>query len=216
MISLLIKLLIPLAIDGIADVSIKLTISRCRGLTHARRRRVDMCALLAGAASLVMALSGCVSVADQVAADIDKGRGICRQQSFRTNVEKARCHNAAEARLGEVWGPDLAAVRWQSRLVIAERTDRKQLTEAEAELEFARVNAELTSQALHRRDSQQLVEAQYEAALAQRRSRAMLQVQPPAPGGFECVSRTDVGQTRTQCRDTDVHYTRNNAAIQFQ
>jgi hypothetical protein len=109
----------------------------------------------------------------RVPADIEGKRSSCRSQTFRTNVEKARCHNAAEARLGEVWGMDLAAVRWQSRLVIAEKTDRKQLTEAE--LEFAKVNADLTLQATRRRQAQQLVEAQYEAVLAQRRSQRAMQ-----------------------------------------
>jgi len=90
---------------------------------------------------VVLTLGGCVGIADEVAADIEGKRSSCRSQTFPTNVEKARCQNAAEARLGEVWGADLAAVRWQSRLVIAERTDRKQLTEAEAELEFSEVNA---------------------------------------------------------------------------
>lgn len=129
---------------------------------------------------------------------------------------RRRCHNAAEARLGEVWGADLAAVRWQSRLVIAERTDRKQLTEAEAELEFAKMNADLTSQATRRRQAKLLVGAQYEAALAQRRSQRAMQSLPTSLGSFECVTRPRSGETRTECRDTGVIYNRNNAALQYQ
>lgn len=171
---------------------------------------------LAAAVGLVWALGGCVTVADKVSADIETRRGACRQQTFRTNVERARCHNAAEARLGEVWGADLAAVRWQTRLVIAEKTDRKQLTDAEAELEFAKVNADLTSQATRRMQAQQLVEAQYEATMAQRRSQRAAQPQPASSGSFECVSRAGAGDIRTECRDTDVIYTHNNPAIQYQ
>lgn len=110
-------------------------------------------ARLAAVFGLASALGGCVSVDDQVSAEIETRRGACRQQTFRSHVERARCHNAAEVRLDEVWGADLAAVRWQTRLVIAEKTDRKQLTEAEAELEFAKVNADLTSQATRREES---------------------------------------------------------------
>ncbi|QEL24653.1 hypothetical protein FQV39_20235 [Bosea sp. F3-2] len=161
-------------------------------------------------------LGGCVSVADQMSADIETRRGACRQQTFRNNVEKARYHNAAELRLGEVWGTDLAAVRWQTRLVVAEKTDRKQLTEAEAELEFAKVNADLTSQATRRMQAQQLVEAQYAAAMAQRRIQRVAQSQPGTSGSFECVSRPSSGDIRTECRDTGVVYNRNNAAIQYQ
>ena len=173
-------------------------------------------ARLAAAIGLVLVLGGCVSVADQVSADVDARRSACRAQTFRTSVERARCHNAAEARLGEVWGADLAAVRWQTRLVIAEKTDRKQLTDAEAELEFAKVNADLTAQATRRMQAQQLVEAQYEAAMAQRRSQRAMQSQPASSGSFECVTRPGLGETRTECRDTGVIYTRNNPAIQYQ
>lgn len=161
-----------------------------------------------------MALGGCVSVADQASADIETRRGACRQQGFKANVERARYHNAAEARLGEVWGADLAAVRWQARLVIAEKTDRKQLTEAEAELEFAKVNADLTSQAIHRRQAQQLAEAQYEAAVTQQRRLRAMQSQPASSGSIECITRPGPGETRTECRDKGVGYY--NPAIQFQ
>lgn len=168
------------------------------------------------AIGIVLTLGGCVSIADDVAADVEGKRSTCRGQTFRTNVDKARCHNAAEARLGEVWGADLAAVRWHARLVIAEKTDRKQLTKAEAELEFAKVNADLTSQATRRRQAQQLVEAQYEAALAQRRSERAMQSLPTSSGSFECVTRPRSGETRTECWDTGVIYNRTNAAIQYQ
>lgn len=169
---------------------------------------------LAAAVGLVLALGGCVSVADQVSAEIEARREACRQQTFRTNVERARCHNAAEARLGEVWGADLAAVRSQTRLVIAEKTDRKQLTEAEAELEFAKANAALTSEAMRRRQMQQSAEAQYEAAMAQQRRLRAMQSQPALSSSIECVTRPGPGETRTECRDKGVGYY--NPAIQYQ
>jgi hypothetical protein len=171
------------------------------------------CAWLAAAVGLALALGGCFSVADQVSAEIETRREACRQQTFRTNVERARCHNAAEARLGEVWGADLAAVRSQTRLVIADKTDRKQLTEAEAELEFAKANYTLTTEAMRRRQAQQSAEAQYEAAMAQRRLRAM-QSQPALSGSIECVTRPGPGEIRTECRDKGVGYY--NPAIQYQ
>ncbi|MGE7468603.1 hypothetical protein ACQKLX_04125 [Bosea sp. NPDC003192] len=170
------------------------------------------CALSA-AAFLALALSGCVTVAEQVSGEIEARRAACRQQVFKTNIDRAECHNAAEARLGEVWGGDLASVRRRARLVIAERQDRKELTESEAELAFAQVNADLTAQATRRAQSQQLLEAQYDAAMAQRRSMSITQAQPAPPTSIECVSRTIAGDTRTECRDNGVHYIRTNPAI---
>lgn len=105
---------------------------------------------MAAVAMLSVGVSGCVTLAEQVSGEIETKRAACRQQVFKANVERAACHNAAEARLGEVWGSDLAAVRSQTRLVIAERQDRKELTEAEAELAFAKANADLTAQATRR------------------------------------------------------------------
>lgn len=179
------------------------------------RRHARTCGHLAVAIGLVLTLGGCVSAADRVAADIESKRGACRQQTFKSNVERARCHNAAEGRLGEIWGADLAAVRMQSRVVIAEKTDRNQMTEAEAELEFAKVNADLTSQVTRRAQAQQLVDAQYEAALAQRRSQRTMQMQQPSPGSFDCVSRPSSTEVRTECRDSGVIYNRTNAAIGY-
>lgn len=163
-------------------------------------------------AALALALGGCVSLSDQISKEMEAKRAICRQQTFPTKVERAHCDNAAEARLDELWGADLAAVRRQARLVIAEKQDRKELTEAEAELELAKINAELNSQAARRRQDRQLSEAQYEAALAQRRSASMARSQPATAGSFECVSRTVSGDLRTECRDNGVIYNRNNGA----
>lgn len=189
--------------------------SHCEvGRTKPRDRLREGSARVAAAAGLILALGGCVSTADQVSADIETRRGACRQQSFRTNVERARCHNAAEAGLGKVWGADLAAVRWQTRLVIAEKTDRKQLTEAEAELEFAKANADLTSEAMRRKQAQQSAEAQYDASLAQQRRLRAMQLRPVPSGSIECVTRPGPGETRTECRDNGVGYY--NPAIQYQ
>lgn len=171
---------------------------------------------LGAVAVLAFALGGCLSIADQISKEVETKRAACRQQTFPTKVERAQCHNAAEARLGEVLGADLAAVRRQSRLVIAEKQDRKELTEAEAELEFAKITVDLTSQATRRTQDQQLAEAQYEAARAQRRSASMARPQPATSGSFECVSRTVSGDLRTECRDDGVIYNRGNAAIQYQ
>lgn len=170
----------------------------------------------AAAAALFAMLGGCITVADQATADIEVRRNACRQQTFRSNVERARCHNAAEARLGDILGIDLATVRWQSRLVIAEKTDRKQLTEAEGELEFAKVNADLTSQAARRLQVQQLVDAQHDAAIARRRIQRAAEMQPTTSGSFDCVSRSGLGEIKTECRDSGVLYTRTNPAIQYQ
>jgi hypothetical protein len=163
--------------------------------------------------TLALAIGGCQSTAERIAKEVETKRTACSQQTFPTNAERARCDNAAEARLDEVWGADLAAVRRQARLVIAEKRDRKELTEAEAELEFAKVNAELTSQRTRRKQERELIEAQYEAAQAQRRSASLARSQPTTSGSFECVSRTVSGDLRTECQDNGVIYTRGNPAV---
>lgn len=168
---------------------------------------------LAAVTFVALGISGCVTVAEQVSGEIETRRNACRQQTFKTNVDRARCHNAAEARLGEVWVADLAAVRRQARLVIAERQDRKELTDAEAELAFAKINADLTAQATRRVQEEQVAQAQYDAAAARSRSLRMVQAQPAASGSFECVSRPVAGETRTECRDNGVIYIRTNPAI---
>lgn len=167
------------------------------------------------AAGLCLMLVGCVSAAEQVTADIEARRNACRQQSFKTNVERARCHNLAEARLGEVWGADLAAVRHQARVVIAEKTDRRLITDAEAELEFAKVNADLNSRATQRLQAQQLIEAQYEAAQAQRRL-TQRPVQPAPIISMTCSTRAPYGgQQQTNCTEDGVRYIRTNPAIRY-
>lgn len=90
------------------------------------------------------------------------------------------------------------------------------MPEAEAELEFAKVNTDLTWQATRRMQAQQLMDTQYEAAMAQRRSQRAAQMQPTTSGSFECVTRPSSSDFRTECRNNGVLYTRTNPAIQYQ
>lgn len=68
----------------------------------------------------------------------------------------ARCINAAEEkayRSSGISGGDLVSVRLATRMAIAEKQDKGQMTEAEAELEFARANSGLVSTDQQRRNS---------------------------------------------------------------
>lgn len=150
--------------------------------------------------------AGCVSLIDNGAAEDEARRQACRAQQFATHVERARCHNLAEARLAEAIGADLAAVRHAARISIAERIDRKQISEADANLEFSNINTSITSQALARLDGRRAAEEAMFAAAAQRRTE--IGRYPSTAGGpFECTTRpTYGGQTHTECQSTGVNF----------
>ncbi len=167
------------------------------------------------AVAFVLALGGCVGTADELSAEIAAARNACRQREFKTSVEGARCHNMAEARLGELRGQDAVAIRLQTRLVLAEKVDRGQITEAEAELEFAKANADLNSKATQRLQAQQLIDAQYEAAQAQRRL-AQRPVEPSPIFSMTCSTSSPYGgQQQTNCTEDGVRYIRTNPAIRY-
>jgi hypothetical protein len=68
----------------------------------------------------------------------------CHSQPFRTSVARAQCHNQAEAQARPFSPyPDLLDERLAVRLALAERMDRNQLSESEAQRALARTMARL-------------------------------------------------------------------------
>lgn len=94
-----------------------------------------------------LVLAGCVSRRAELEKQIAADKEVCRTQKFPNKVSFARCINEAEQKLVAVYDkPDLLQLRLASRLAIAEKQDKGQLSEAQAELEFAQVNAQIGSQ----------------------------------------------------------------------
>lgn len=97
-------------------------------------------------AAVVLTVAGCRSSArnQELAASVDAARAACNAQPYTTAVDRARCMNEAEAPLrGAVIPPDLFDVRTTNRLMLAEKVDRKELTQAEADARFAGLNSQL-------------------------------------------------------------------------
>src|SRR5690349_17516411 len=63
----------------------------------------------------------------------------CHSQSFRTSVARAQCRNDAEVQARPFFPyPDLLDQRLAARLALAEKVDRKRLSESKAQRAFAR------------------------------------------------------------------------------
>jgi len=97
-------------------------------------------------------LSGCGGVQQaqrerlegEVNARIAQAVLACHSQPSRTSVARAQCHNQAEAQARPFSPyPDLLDERLAVRLALAERMDRNQLSESEAQRALARTMARL-------------------------------------------------------------------------
>ena len=111
-----------------------------------------------------LALAGCVSTR-QVKQDVDAAKDACRAQTFATKVALARCINSAEMKLSAVYDKtDLLQLRLASRLAIAEKQDRGEISDAQAELEFAQVNAQIGTQEASRNSNARIAAAASEMA----------------------------------------------------
>ena len=106
---------------------------------------------------LAVALAGCAQARLNAASEeMEKDKAACRSSPRTTHMNLARCINAAEEkayRNSGISGGDLVSVRLATRMAIAEKQDKGQMTEAEAELEFARANSGLVSTDQQRRNS---------------------------------------------------------------
>lgn len=116
---------------------------------------------LAAVAVIALALSGCVSARmQQVGEEVDAEKAICRAQNFTKKVQLSQCLNNAEQRFAGVYPyPDLLQLRAATRLALSERQDRGEITQAQAELEFAQVITQITAQEQSRATNAQMADA---------------------------------------------------------
>lgn len=103
-------------------------------------------------------LSGCVSTRMAAAKEeMEREKAACQSAPRTTNMNLARCINAAEEKAyrasGSTGEGDLVAVRLAARMAIAEKIDKGQMTQAEGELEFARVYSGLVGTSEQRQNS---------------------------------------------------------------
>lgn len=143
-----------------------------------------------------MLLAGCVSSRDKAAISAaEAGVADCKAKTFRSAVERARCLNAAAEIAAPAVGDsaDLFRVAQNTRLVLAERVDRGQITQAEADLQMSQTMAGLVSEDNRRATAQRSAAAQ--EALA----RPQFQIVAPGSNQINCTSRNAFGQVQTTC-----------------
>lgn len=114
-----------------------------------------------------VSLTGC-GLAQRQEAMNNATRGVdaCRAQTWPNAVAKAKCMNEAEMPLRATLrtGQDLFDLRQASRVVLAEKIGRKELTEAEANLEFAKITSQAVAADSQRSLASRSVRAQERAA----------------------------------------------------
>ncbi len=104
-------------------------------------------------------LAGCQSPAVTRA---EADQAACRAQPFRTAVERARCLNDASERVLPLAGrnEDLLRVQMARRIVLAEKVDARQITQAEADLQMAEGLSGAISTGQERADTEQALRNQ--------------------------------------------------------
>ncbi len=123
-------------------------------------------------APILLALAGCGATArnshlTQLAQSVVAAKEACKAEKFATQVQRAECMNRAEQPMsGVAMAPDLFAVRTSTRIALAEKVDKKQITEAEADAQFALVNSQTIGAQQSRANSAAIAAAQTSAAIA--------------------------------------------------
>jgi hypothetical protein len=94
----------------------------------------------------------------QAKLDLAQAKVDCRARDaageFKTRVQFAKCVNEAEQRfMGPSVPGDLLAIRIATRTVLFEKLDRKEITQAQAELEFAQMQSQLSNEEQQRNNA---------------------------------------------------------------
>lgn len=148
---------------------------------------------VATAILISLALGGCVSSQskklDVATASLSEAKAKCDAQTFRTRVEAARCANTAEETylLPAFPYPDLVRLKIATRTVLAEKVDRGQLTQAEADLEMARQMSQATSEIEKRTLAKRAVGAQESAASSLDRATQQPSLCSYSRAGLNCI-----------------------------
>lgn len=127
-----------------------------------------------GLIALALGLSGCVGAPRGPSAfEVARQKLIAEKRAcaerFETKlVLRARCLTEAEDRTITAHVPylDLFRLHQATRLALAEKQEKKQITEAEARLQLARMDAQIVSEAHRRESGERIARAQEFAASA--------------------------------------------------
>lgn len=119
---------------------------------------------------VALALGGCLAARmEQVGQEVDADKAICRAQNFTKKVQLSQCLNNAEQRFVGVYPyPDLLQLRAATRLALSEKQDRGEISQAQAELEFAQVITQITAQEQSRAANAQMANAATMMAMPRR------------------------------------------------
>jgi hypothetical protein len=75
---------------------------------------------------------------------------------FKTFMARAECYNDADRRIAApLVAGDLLNLRMATRTVIAEKQDRNEITQAQADFEFAQMNTKLASESERRENAEE-------------------------------------------------------------
>lgn len=126
------------------------------------------------------ALSGCAGMQAQqreqawaaASAELQTLIAECRAKEAGRPVARSKCVNSAEDRTVRPFIPyqDLLNLQQSYRIAVATRVANKQLSEDDAQLEFAKLAAQVSSEQLARQNGAQAVAAQQLAAQAQKQA----------------------------------------------
>lgn len=122
-------------------------------------------------AALVTALvlGGCATSRGPSTTELlDRAYAACRETS-PNRTEEAKCFTGAELQLMTNFpDPDLLRYKQNLRQSLAEKVDRKQMTQAEADLEYSKGMMQIMSEFDARSSRRSMTAAQYETARAVR------------------------------------------------
>ena len=148
---------------------------------------------VAAAVVFGLALAGCVSSQSKklndATASLTAAKAKCDVQTFRTRTEAARCANEAEEAylLPAFPYPDLVRLKIATRTALAEKVDRGQITQAEADLEMARQMSQASSEIEKRTLAKRAVGAQESAASSLDRATRQPSICSYTQAGVNCL-----------------------------
>lgn len=158
--------------------------------------------LLLVATALLM-VSGCAAVQQQRVADAESAyvakRDVC-SASATTNIARQQCVSDERDRVYAAAGmdSDLIGSLRATRLSLAQRLDNGEITQVDADAEYAMANSRAISEQQNRNLQRQAIATQRSAAI-NNALRTFQATQPPPPRTTNCTSRVVFGTLQTTC-----------------
>ncbi|BAQ43965.1 hypothetical protein [Methylobacterium aquaticum] len=113
----------------------------------------------------------------------------CDATPFRTSVERARCANTAEETFLVPVFPDsdLVRLKMAARMSLAEKVDARQISQADADLEMARVTSQGVAETERRFNQRRSIAAQENLAASVRRATTSPSLCAGGPNVVGCI-----------------------------